>query len=193
MNTPHQCCDSFSTLLATRSPVRTAVDVTPLSLILEGVAGVRCVFDVPADSPCCWCAYPPSLLTPHRPRWLEESPGSQREPTHNRLSPLVMLVSLPLQQFVFRSSWISVIWLHLFHASINMDPTHAFTCIYRMLQVQKHSLKNATPLKARICALRHTSCIRWIKKIRDRSCAFSGKGAWVGLVKMYWITPLKVT
>lgn len=30
MNTPHQRTDSFFTLLATKPPVRTAVDVTPI-------------------------------------------------------------------------------------------------------------------------------------------------------------------
>lgn len=141
----------------------------------KGVA--RCVFDVPVVSPCCWNASPPNPPA----RGPEGSPASLRDPTDNRLSTLVMLVLLPLQLFVFRAPWISIIWLHFFtlaqtrriHVGV---PPHTFICIYRTLRVQTHSLKNATPLKAWICVWKHTSCIRWMKKICGRSYAFSTWG-----------------
>lgn len=113
MNTPHQCSDSFFTLLATKPPVRTAVDVTPIiDLARRSQSPQLTFFDVPV-SPRCWNASPP----PNACR-AEESPAPLKS-THNRLSTLVMLGPLPLQLFVFRSFFSSV-----FQCFFTLTQTH---------------------------------------------------------------------
>lgn len=64
MNTPHQCCDSFFTLLATKPPVRTAVAVTPIIDLARRSRSSQLAF-------WCFCRLStlPKCLTPCLQGW----------------------------------------------------------------------------------------------------------------------------
>lgn len=99
---PHQCCDSFFTPLATKPPVRTATDVTPITDLVRHSHSSRSslfFFDVPA--------FAKVLHTPPAPV----------KSTCNRLCALVTLVL----QFVFRSLSLFFFFLEFFKIIISFS------------------------------------------------------------------------
>lgn len=133
MNTPHQCRDSFFTLLATKPPVRTAVDVTPIiDLARRSWSSQLAEFLMPLPLSLHAAEMPPACRA-------EESPAPPK-PTHNRLSTLVMPSPLPLQLFVFRSSWISLFWRHFFMLAHMHRTQRALTSLHAHAKKPMHKM-----------------------------------------------------
>lgn len=76
------CHDSFFTLLATKPPVRTAVDVTPIIDLARRSRSSQLAEFLMPPPPLHAAEMPPACRA-------EESPAPLK-PTHNRLSTLVM-------------------------------------------------------------------------------------------------------
>lgn len=188
MNTPHQCSDSFFTLLATKPPVRTAVDVTP-------------IIDLARRSRSSQLAeFLMFLQSLHAVEMPHHLPAGLRNHLLHRNQQIIAYLHLACYAHYYGCylslDLLSICFLTaLVHARTNTQiasihariPTHTFSNIYH---IHTNTLTHIVLfLKAWICVLTCISCIRWInKKHKIKVMLFSQPGELVSdLWKYLWL------